>query len=1253
MRILSLSTEQWGALELEELRLTGRGRLHIVYGENEAGKSTTMRAIRALVRGITEDDPAPRAARGAVVRATVELEGEAIDVERRGVSIPGSAPRTRTGLPVSWPVVDREHYDGIVCIDHAALRQGGRAMLRSDGELGSVLLRSLVDGERLDAVQGATRTRLDQLFNPRANARNQRVNAALAECKAALSLADQGGVKDIEFAGLRKAEDDARAALEAARAAREAIDAERRELSTLVDLAPTIASLDELEAGWARLADTGPVPGPDAAKALRAAQTNRTTAVQALRAAEAAVAEAQARQDAQPEDREGLALDADFRNAEAGLEKYTDTANRLPLLRAELAEKEATWRLVAPDDHRAQPSAAESAGLAAALARWADVERECVQSAGRWAAAETALAQARDACSVEPWVVDGIDVLEAAIGPARSALQRWAQRIAEEEALTEREATARQKTLDLGLAGGLADLDRMSLPDVETRRDWSDRWAQAVKRVENDRHDLAAARQALLQAEAEVEQQAPPHLIPDETTLRDKRAARDAGLRATFAGAGPGAAAVEEMVRDADAAADLRFAAADAIAGRAKAERQRDREAARVEHVREALEKHEAKLTALEGAWAEEARRRGLPACALKHLELTLGRIEQLRAMVDVDRGQRARLQRESEEMIEALHGLCAALGQPAVVPSRSSLEATLRIAQEEKDRKTASLKRRAALDSAIEHRQAQLNQERQNVDATRARRDAARQAWTDLATGFGAPVSTAIDLATVWLDQTERAVQARALRDTAARAVMAAEEELQAFALRTEPLLALLDGHPPPAERVARARPRIEAAHYAALLREQAARDRQQAEAALHERICAATAAEATWQRALDDAGLGGGDDVEAALARADVAAQLGGQMRVAKGNLGDHTPEVLRVQLKGRDSIALAEDQAAAERRRHDANATVEEATRAWTVAKAQRDAVDGSDRAASGTQKAATCAAEARRALLELVQERAVAWLLTELQESLGQAAHERVQRAGGIFATLTGHSFAGLDVLTQTVDGHTVRYIVGRRPNGEQLGAAAMSDGTRDSLWLALRIAAVEAELDAGRALPVVLDDVAVHLSEQRTERVLAACDALAARTQVILFTHHRSVVSLAQSALPGCEIVELRSRSVGTPPVPRDAPPPETIDDGSTTAIRMPVGRASSTAPRAAPPRNQPVGDEAYATIVEYIRTAGDIGAGKRGIVDAGHCSEDGWESIRARLEADARIGTAGERRGRRYRWIGEVGTPGARAQADP
>ncbi len=83
-------------------------------------------------------------------------------------------------------------------------------------------------------------------------------------------------------------------------------------------------------------------------------------------------------------------------------------------------------------------------------------------------------------------------------------------------------------------------------------------------------------------------------------------------------------------------------------------------------------------------------------------------------------------------------------------------------------------------------------------------------------------------------------------------------------------------------------------------------------------------------------------------------------------------------------------------------------------------------------------------------------------------------------------------------------------------------AKMSDGTADQLYLALRLANLEHWLSNHEPIPFVVDDILLNFDDERTAAALRCLAELAHKMQVVLFTHHRHVVALAQRHLTQSE-----------------------------------------------------------------------------------------------------------------------------------
>ena len=116
------------------------------------------------------------------------------------------------------------------------------------------------------------------------------------------------------------------------------------------------------------------------------------------------------------------------------------------------------------------------------------------------------------------------------------------------------------------------------------------------------------------------------------------------------------------------------------------------------------------------------------------------------------------------------------------------------------------------------------------------------------------------------------------------------------------------------------------------------------------------------------------------------------------------------------------------------------------------------------------------------------------------------------ASTIFARLTLGSFVRLTV---DFDSEPLK-LQGRRRNGTAVDIEGMSDGTRDQLYLALRLAALNMHLDQAHVLPFIADDLFINFDDDRSMAGLEALGELSKKTQVIFLTHHEHLLPLVRN-----------------------------------------------------------------------------------------------------------------------------------------
>jgi uncharacterized protein YhaN len=112
----------------------------------------------------------------------------------------------------------------------------------------------------------------------------------------------------------------------------------------------------------------------------------------------------------------------------------------------------------------------------------------------------------------------------------------------------------------------------------------------------------------------------------------------------------------------------------------------------------------------------------------------------------------------------------------------------------------------------------------------------------------------------------------------------------------------------------------------------------------------------------------------------------------------------------------------------------------------------------------------------------------------------------------FVRLTDGAFSGL-IVDYAGD---AQVLLVKRRNGELLRTSQLSDGTRDQLYLALRLAGIEHHLDhGGKRLPVILDDILINFDDDRARAAMEVLAELGRHTQVLLFTHHGRLRDIAR------------------------------------------------------------------------------------------------------------------------------------------
>ncbi len=147
-------------------------------------------------------------------------------------------------------------------------------------------------------------------------------------------------------------------------------------------------------------------------------------------------------------------------------------------------------------------------------------------------------------------------------------------------------------------------------------------------------------------------------------------------------------------------------------------------------------------------------------------------------------------------------------------------------------------------------------------------------------------------------------------------------------------------------------------------------------------------------------------------------------------------------------------------------------------------------------------------AERYVKVFTAERLLRWSIDRYRE---EKQGPLLNRASTIFSTLTSGAFRKLIV---DFDREPMA-LEGLRSDGNPVGISGLSDGTRDQLYLALRLAALEMHLEQAMPLPFIADDLFINYDDVRSKTGFEALKALSEQTQVIFLSHHDHLIPVVQ------------------------------------------------------------------------------------------------------------------------------------------
>ncbi|MGM0676344.1 MAG: AAA family ATPase [Pseudomonadota bacterium] len=1132
--------------------------LHLIHGPNEAGKSSALRAMTDLRFGIPErsrDNFVHDFKRLRIAGMFVDARRQPVYLVRRkgrGVTLhrPDTKETPLTDAPAATPEQEqqltggltREAFEAMFGLDHLRLREGGNRLLKGEGELGSALFEASAGTRGIASILEALDADAKGLFSPHSRATQAVINEARATLEAQRKVHREALTRPAQWQSLERAHQQALEELTTLETRREEAQRHERDLAALRTVAPLLEELDRLRKELTSL-DAIPDLAAEAREERLAAQQARSRAQQDLRDAEAQWQECERRLQAQVIEMPLLAHAASIERLSGRLETVTEARVELHRQQARVEQldvrlAEQVHRLGSEADVKRLlknlPSAADRAGLEADLNALAVIGPRLEDRRARLEALEAAEREAQDD-ALEPEVAASENLAQA-LHQARALGEMTTDAQALERDQDDLRSQVQQHLIDLGQTNlqAVREIQPLMQAQLDETRDAMDAVDDTLRGLKEEATRLQRDMQ---EQSRQLEQLTAGGRVVTLDTLREARAWRDAlwsRLRQVYV-AGEGTP--ESAINDLDLARPLpeSFEAAQVQADhQADQLRENAGQAARIQECQSRLkameERHQEiqaqhmqgvrEYEALREQWRARLNAQGLPDLSPDALGQWQGRRETLleltRRLERLERDKSARHE-QRRQAVEALRQALTAVGER---PAGTDLATLIEQAGAWERQATAAQGRRQEREHHARLRQkdrAALTREIEVMEQEWQARSRSVAAWHDR---LGLPV-----------EAVPAAVRARLEELDALEALRVEREDMLAAQARQQSLvrdfqdqvatLADLLGEPPPGS------PDDYTGQLQTRLRVARERDHQRAMGLQEQSAAAASRARA--REALDiqagalealcqAAGVAVEEDLPEIEARADRKRQVRRVLEERQRQLtqaSSQSEAELRKRLEGLDVIAIEADQARCQADIERLGQRVAEARRVEERTRRDLEAVDTSDEAAQAREAMESAAARIQGAIRPWMRLRLAHALLQEALKQFRQRSQApMVASASKYLALMTGGRYTHLEA----DESQDVPVLKAMRDDGNLIGVDAMSEGTRDQLYLALRLAALELRRASHPGMPLILDDVLMTSDDVRAGLILQALAQFAGAGQVMLFTHHRHLLEVARGAV---------------------------------------------------------------------------------------------------------------------------------------
>jgi uncharacterized protein YhaN len=1140
MRISRLDLLRYGKFtDKSVLFPAAKQDFHLVVGPNEAGKSTLRNAMQDLLFGIETRSaynflhPHNEMRLGALVeQSEAKLDFIRIKARNNTLRTPQDGPLSDSALATYLGQVDRDFFGQMFGLNHERLEQGGRDILSASNDVGRILFQAAAGISSLGEIRDRLDDEASKLWAKRKSG-DRAYYIAADQLDAAESALKQALVRTKDWQEAKNRLDELNLHLNEARQRYQHLETERIRLERVRRIAPMLAALRDLESQLEGMGKVTLLP-ENAGQQFEGNQQEIAIATQARNLYQQQLLELQTKLDA-------LVMSPVLLAREVDIEELSALRQQLRAHESDIDKREEEVRVLFQDvlsvcrqlgwAVTSETEVAEKlpGGLSRAALDGFLRRREGVEQAAR-ATAET-LALRREeiktvtaemaALHVQEIPVELLDALTKARAIGDVDVQQ--QQLNAQVTKLERELQA-----SMGKLGAwtlpMDQLRAVSLPSVEEVSALMAQRNKTSTAAETQEARLEEIRSELNALQLEINQYKSAHHPVTLEEVLSARTARDAVWQAIKGGKSnlmAEATAYEQQVQQADGLSDQRH-------DKAQEESELQAKINRLAHLQLQLQDIEAKLDKSHQAladfdqkWSATVKALGLEGISLQ--QITDWRVARERTLsIAIDLADAKASKAEFEARVSAITLALSAVLRNQLPQANQMAYSTLVLhAEQSVAEATRGQERHDALTAQKIRAEATLPELSKKAEQSHSAFEAWRAEMRQQLASAHLPEDANPDVVEGALKLFLRIEQQlEKIRELRVNRIEMMRADLKEFARQAKSLSEALSpelSNLPTAEITKILKERLTSAKSISQEHARLEADRSSLSANLNQANARISGARAALEPLLHAAGANDDEELREAIVRSDRNRTLteqadtqARQMLQAGDGLGR---PALETEAEGMviDAIParIAEiqfdlDNLVAEQNKYSGELTVAEAD--FTKIAGQADAA----KAESQRQEAlAGMANAAERYVKVYTAARLLRWAIDRFRE---RRQGPMLARASEIFNGLTQDAFSRLVV---DYESEPCR-LSGLRSGGGHVEIEGMSEGTRDQLYLALRLAALELHLENSATLPFIADDLFINYDDGRAQAGLKALAKLSEMTQVVFLTHHEHLVPVAQT-----------------------------------------------------------------------------------------------------------------------------------------